>query len=349
VTRVGGIVIGHDQLSMANATRPIRSAGHPHARRRDATDHRAADHRALVPVSRPGALVAAQKPAGSERAAAAPGGGIFATLFTIAVAAALWIGFVNRDDTSLTPETGTGYWLGIAGSVLMLLLLLYPLRKRVPSLRAIGSVTFWFQAHMVLGVLGPVLIMWHANFRLGSINCGVALITMLVVTISGVFGRYLHRKVNLDLHGRKAKAQEVMADADELRGFLGSNAAADRMVAQLNRYAQLGIRGPRGILIGSVLLPFVRLRGVIVRRRLVRYARQVIAVEGRRCGRSQKVQRQQLEGVREFVSQHITAAQQAAAFGVYERLFRLWHIFHLPLFYLLVVVAVIHVYFSHFF
>jgi hypothetical protein len=263
---------------------------------------------------------------------------------------ALWIGWVDRDDTSLTPESGTGYWLGIAGSVLMLLLLLYPLRKRVPTLRAIGSVTFWFQAHMVLGVLGPVLIMWHANFRLGSINCAVALITTLIVTISGVFGRYLHRKVNLDLHGRKAKAQEVMADADELRGFLGADAAvADRMVAQLNAYAQLGIRAPKGILIGSILLPFIRLRGTIVRRRLVRYARQVIAVEGRRCGRSQKVQRQQLAGVREFVSQHVGAAQRAAAFGVYERLFRLWHIFHLPLFYLLVVVAIIHVYFSHFF
>jgi hypothetical protein len=279
-----------------------------------------------------------------------PGGGIFATLFTIAVVAALWIGWVNRDDTSLTPESGTGYWLGIAGSVLMLLLLLYPLRKRVPSLRAIGSVTFWFQAHMVLGVLGPVLIMWHANFRLGSINCGVALVTTLVVTISGVFGRYLHRKVNLDLYGRKAKAQEVIADADELRGFLGANGAvAERMVAQLNAYAQLGTRAPKGILIGSILLPFVRLRGTLVRRRLVRYARQVIAVEGRRCGRSQKVQRQQLAGVREFVSQHIGAAQRAASFGVYERLFRLWHIFHLPLFYLLVVVAIIHVYFSHFF
>jgi hypothetical protein len=279
-----------------------------------------------------------------------PGGGIFATLFTIAVLAALWIGWVNRDDTSLTPESGTGYWLGIAGSVLMLLLLLYPLRKRVPSLRAIGSVTFWFQTHMVLGVLGPVLIMWHANFRLGSINCSVALITTLVVTISGVFGRYLHRKVNLDLHGRKAKAQEVMADADELRGFLGSNAAvADRMVAQLNAYVQLGTRAPKGILIGFLLLPFVSVRGTIVRRRLVRYARQVIAVEGRRRGRSQKVQRQQLAGASEFVSQHIAAAQQAAAFGVYERMFRLWHIFHLPLFYVLVVVAIIHVYFSHFY
>lgn len=334
---------------MANATRSLRTPGLPPVRSRDTTDHRAHDHRALVPVARPLPSVGVRK-LPRTTPDAAPGGSIFAKLFTVAVVAVLWIGWVNRDDNGLTAESGTGYWLGIAGSVLMLLLLLYPLRKRMPSLRAIGSVTFWFQTHMILGVLGPVLILWHANFKLGSINCSVALITTLVVAISGVFGRYLHRKVNIDLHGRKEKAREVMADADELRGFLGSNAkVADRMVAQLNEFAQLGTRAPKGVLPGFILLPFISWRGVMVRMRLLSHARQVIAVEGRRCGRSVKVQRQQLAGVREFISQHIAAAQQAAALGVYERLFRMWHVFHLPLFFLLVVVALIHVYFSHFF
>lgn len=334
---------------MANATRTLRPPGRPHPRWRDATEYRGHDHRSLVPVSRPLPAVAARK-AAATKSRPAPGGSIFAKVFTVAVVAALWIGWVNRDDNGLTPVSGTGYWLGIAGSVLMLLLLVYPLRKRMRSLRAIGSVTFWFQTHMVLGVLGPVLVMWHANFKLGSINCSVALITMVVVAISGVFGRYLHRKVNLDLHGHKRKAQDVIADADELRGFLGSNAVvADRMVKRLNAFAQLGTRTPRGIFVGFVMLPFISWRGMMLRMRLVGYARQVIAVEGRRCGRPVRVQRQQLDGVREFISRHIAAAQQAATLGVYERLFRMWHIFHLPLFFLLVIVAIIHVYFSHFF
>jgi hypothetical protein len=106
---------------------------------------------------------------------------------------------------------------------------------------------------------------------------------------------------------------------------------------------------PTGALIGLVLLPFVNWRGAIVRRQLISYARQVIAVEGRRRGRSREVQRQQLAGVAEFVTRHIGAARKAAALAVYERLFRLWHIFHLPLFVLLVIVAIIHVYASHFF
>jgi len=334
---------------MPNPARSIRSADPSSVRRRDATDHRA-----LVPVTRPRlpAVIPGQRALArpdSARNSVQQRTGIFPKVFTVAVLLALWIGWINRDDNGLTPVSGAGYWLGIAGSVLMLLLLLYPLRKRMQSLRAIGSVAFWFNTHMILGVLGPVLVMWHANFRLGSINCSVALITMLVVAVSGVIGRYLHRKVNIKFYGSKAEAQEVTADADELRGFLGSESAvADRMVAQLNAYAQLGT-APRGTLIGLVLLAFINGRGTFVRMQLIAHARQVIAVEGRRRGRPQRVQRRQLNGVTEFVTRHIGAARKAAALAVYERLFRLWHIFHLPLFILLVIVAVIHVYASHFF
>jgi hypothetical protein len=337
-------------LAMPNAVRSLRSAGRhdDNPRRRDAVDHRAP---AEAPRPRLPAVIPTRAPA-KENSARNPAGrraSIFPTVFTLAVLLALWLGWVSRDDNGLTPVSGAGYWLGVAGSVLMLALLLYPLRKRVRSLRAIGSVTFWFNAHMILGVLGPVLIMWHANFRLGSINCSVALIIMLVVAISGVFGRYLHSKVNATLHGRKTQAQEVVADAEELRGFLGSEAkVADRMVTQLNAYAQL-VTASRSALIGIILLPFIKWRGAIIRMQLIADARRVIAIEGRRRGRSQRVQRQQLTGVTEFVTQHIGAARKAASFAVYERLFRLWHIFHLPLFILLVIVAIVHVYASHFF
>ncbi len=275
---------------------------------------------------------------------------LFPKIFSVAVVLALWIGWLNRDDNGLTPVSGIGYWLGIAGSSLMLLLLLYPARKRLRSLRAIGTVAFWFRTHMILGILGPVLVLWHANFKLGSINCSVALVTMLVVAVSGIMGRYLYSKVHLGLWGRKAEAQEVIADADELRGFIGADpAVADRMVAQLNAFAQLGTTAPRGVLGGFVLLAMMSWRGTALRMRLIAHARRVIAAEGKRRRRPQKVQRQQLAGATEFVTQHVGAAKKAATFALYERLFRLWHVFHVPLFILLVIVAVIHVFASHFY
>jgi len=271
-------------------------------------------------------------------------------IFAVAVALALWIGWVNRDDNGLTPGSGVGYWLGIAGSGLMLLSLLYPLRKRVRSLRVFGTIAFWLRVHMTLGALGPVLILWHANFGLGSINCSVALVTMLVVAASGVVGRFLHRKIHFALYERKEEAQEILADADELRGFLGADPhVAGRMIAELDAFAQFGTEAPKSVLAVLIFQARIGWRGAGLRRKLTAYARQVIAVEGKRRRRPQEVQRQQLAGVKDFMTQYIGAAQKAATFAFYERLFRLWHVFHVPLFVLLLIVAIIHVFASHFY
>jgi hypothetical protein len=44
-----------------------------------------------------------------------------------------------------------------------------------------------------------------------------------------------------------------------------------------------------------------------------------------------------------FVRGHLRKVRRVAEFGSYERLFALWHVFHLPFFYMLVITALIHV------
>jgi hypothetical protein len=270
--------------------------------------------------------------------------------FSIAAAVVLWIGWLNREDNGLTPNSGVGYWLGIVGSSFMVLLLLYPLRKRMRSLRPLGTVAFWFRAHMILGVFGPVLILLHANFSLGSINSNVALVAMLVVASSGIVGRYLYGQIHLGLYGRKVVVREILADADALKGLIGAGLpVADRVVAQLNAFAQHGTAGPRGVLAGLFLLLTIGWRARAVRARLIADARRVIAAEGKKLGWSRKIRRQQLAGVADLVSLHVAAVRKAAAFALYERLFGLWHVFHLPLFFVLVIAAITHILAAHFF
>ncbi|HEY6257722.1 MAG TPA: pyridine nucleotide-disulfide oxidoreductase [Xanthobacteraceae bacterium] len=270
--------------------------------------------------------------------------------FSIAVAVVLWIGWLDRDDSSLTPKSGVGYWLGIAGSSLMLLLLLYPLRKRMRSLRIIGTVAFWFRAHMILGAWGAVLILWHANFRLGSINSNVALVAMLVVAASGVFGRYLYGQIHHGLYGRKAVVREILADAEALKGLISANLpVANRAVAQLNAFARLGTAAPDGVLAGLVWLPVISWHGAVARMLLIADARRVIALEGKRLGQSRTDQRRRLAAIADLVTLHVAAVKKAAAFVFYERLFSLWHFLHVPLFFLLVIAAIIHIFAAHFF
>ncbi|HJV61433.1 MAG TPA: hypothetical protein VJ743_10850, partial [Albitalea sp.] len=85
----------------------------------------------------------------------------------------------------------TGYWLGVAGGVAMLLLFSYPLRKYVRVLHRWGQVKWWFWVHMALGITGPLLILVHSTFRVGSLNAAVALYSMLIVALSGIVGRFI--------------------------------------------------------------------------------------------------------------------------------------------------------------
>lgn len=270
--------------------------------------------------------------------------------FAITVSAVLLVGWLRRDTTSLTPQSGLGYWLGIVGGSLMLLLLLYPLRKRVRMPRALGSVAFWFRTHMVLGVVGPVLIILHSNFRLGSINSNVALVAMLVVAVSGIVGRYLYGKIHIGLYGRKAEVRELLAEADTLKQIVGNDLAfADRIAAQLNAFAERGIAAPKGMLAGLFRLPVVNIHAAMLRRRLLREARAVIAIEGQQLGWSRRQRRRQLALVTDHVTLFVLAVKKAAALAFYERLFGLWHVFHFPLFVLLVMTAFVHVFAAHFF
>jgi hypothetical protein len=44
---------------------------------------------------------------------------------------------------------------------------------------------------------------------------------------------------------------------------------------------------------------------------------------------------------------YMVALRQTAAFNVYERLFSLWHVLHLPLFFMMLITAVIHIFAVH--
>jgi hypothetical protein len=148
-----------------------------------------------------------------------------ALAFAAVVAAALIYGWQMRDEGHLTPESGVGYWLGIGGASAMLLLLGYPLRKRLTGLKILGSVTGWFRVHMMLGVIGPALILLHANFKLGSLNSNVALLAMLTVASSGLIGRYLYGRIHLGLYGRRAQIAELQADVAALKGAIRRSAS----------------------------------------------------------------------------------------------------------------------------
>lgn len=129
-------------------------------------------------------------------------------------------GFLLKQEELFTAESGVGYWLGIIGGVLMLLLIIYPIRKHMKSARLLGSVRFWFKTHMLFGVAGPLAILYHANFSTGSLNSSIALLCMLIVASSGFIGRYYYSKIHYGLYGQKASLTELLQSIEDENGKL---------------------------------------------------------------------------------------------------------------------------------
>lgn len=253
-------------------------------------------------------------------------------------------GWLLKDLNLITPEQGTGYWLGIIGGSLMLSLLLYPLRKKVRFLHRLGSTRNWFRMHMILGLLGPLLILYHCNFQLGSFNSRVALYCMLLVAISGIVGRHFYAAIHRGLYGRKLTLGELQKElARSVEKSHGLVALMPKLVAKLDRLCEelqgdkvthsLGIRRSiKWLLVHR----FVRMSLHWTARRELRLAAvrfEVIARDRKRLKRTTS----------RFIGDYTKLMTRVANFTVYERLFAIWHVLHLPIFFVMVLSALVHV------
>ncbi len=261
----------------------------------------------------------------------------------LAAALLLWIGYEFPTQRYLAPERGIGYALGILGGSSMLLLLLYPARKHLRWIGFIGSVKSWFQAHMMLGVVGPILILYHSNFSLGATNSNAALFAMLLVSGSGIFGRHFYTRIHLGLYGRRASRADMQAAADELREKVAGSSFVPELLEMLDAADERLLARRNGAFALLVRPLFVTLRMYRERWLITRRATDAL----RAAATQSRVMRAQhalfSRTVRRYISRRLEATRRVAEFESYERLFSLWHVLHLPLFFLLLVAGIVHV------
>jgi hypothetical protein len=89
-------------------------------------------------------------------------------------------------------HTQKGHVVGWVGFAVILLVFVYPLKKRHG--RKAGWPKGWFRVHQVAGVAGPVLILIHAGPHFHALTPVLAMLAMGIVAVSGVLGSAVHRK-----------------------------------------------------------------------------------------------------------------------------------------------------------
>lgn len=265
-------------------------------------------------------------------------------LFFFVVVSALVIGWLDRGEKHLTAESGVGYALGILGGTMMLIMLLYSARKRYRFMRGWGHVRYWFRIHMLFGVLGPTLILFHANFGLGSLNSNIALWCMLLVAGSGLVGRYIYTRIHYGLYGARTDLRSLLQDADRTRGQLAIQLPfAAQLSARLLMIEQEALAAPKGVLQSIFRVILLGLWTRRMRGSLVRIVRSSIRSEAKRQGWPARQRRRESRTARRYIGEYMKTVRRVAELDFFERLFSLWHVIHIPFFVMLLLTTVVHV------
>jgi hypothetical protein len=270
------------------------------------------------------------------------------TAFVATILLLLFFGYSQRDEHIIVPKEGIGYWLGIAGSLMMLALLLYPLRKKYAAWQRLGSVAGWFKWHMILGIVGPVLILFHSGFHISAANSAVAMITLTLVVASGIVGRYLYSKLHIGIYGTKSSALALIKDAEVFRRSFGDGLEdAAPIQSELALFVAEVLPEPGSITGSMRQFMLVEQQSKARHFRLMVEAEAIIAAQALRQQWSSESYESRLKLAEQQLDAYFANLKRATGFRAYERIFAFWHVLHMPLFVLLIFVVLAHVFAVH--
>jgi hypothetical protein len=233
--------------------------------------------------------------------------------------------------SQLKPSGTLGRALGIAGTVMLLLVYLYPLRKKWKWLSRKGKTKNWLDYHILMGLAAPVLITFHSAFKLRGV-AGLAYWSMIAVVVSGIVGRYLYSRIP-----RKLGAVEMsLEEMQRLRAELTAQIEAQNVLSreELNRLLVLPSTDE------VQRLPLLKALGLVIALDIRRW----IAIRRLRRGASAHVKNHRdLRAILAVVRKQAALSKDVLFLSKMRQLFHLWHVVHRPFSYALAVLAVLHV------
>lgn len=261
-------------------------------------------------------------------------------LVVVIIALALFV----AKERPFTAGDAIGYNLGLVGGCMMLLLLVYSLRKRAGFMKNTGPVRRYFAFHMFLGVTGPILVLFHSTFKIGSLNSRIALYSMLLVAGSGLVGRFVYRHIHQGLYGRETTLDEAEQQLNESAESVQSILSiAPGIEAKLDDFRSYSVQKLEGALARSWRFVTLRMHGHNLARAVRKEAWHALEQTGRAKNWPHEELVTQKNLASERIFGYVDAVCSAATYATWVRLFALWHVVHVPFLYLLIITGVVHV------
>jgi len=217
----------------------------------------------------------------------------------------------------LRPSGAVGQTAGILAFLIFVFLWLYPLRKKYRALAFTGAIGRWLDVHVTVALGLPLLLTIHAAWRADGV-IGLGFIAMLVVCASGVVGRYLYVRIPRARSGVELTREEVVGERDALLGAIAE--ALHESVDVVTRAITPAERAAATTVVQ------------VLERLLLDDARRFLRVRAlsNEWASRPGVDRKAIKRVAKLASREIALVDQSRMLEATQRVFRFWHIAHMP-------------------
>ncbi len=227
------------------------------------------------------------------------------------------------------PSGFIGHGAGIVGSALMVIMLLYSLRKRWrPMQQGWGDIRYWLNYHIWMGVTGPILVLFHTSFKFGGI-VAVSFWSMIAVALSGVVGRYIYVQIPRSLSGEEMSATELQELESKVRSQLSAEAGGNpKALDLLEEFANESVHAGAGMMTWLMRDMTAILRYSALKSNLQKDAglsahdaKHLVSLARRRA----------------------TLDRRIAFLVTARKLLHHWHVFHKPFAVIMLIIMVVHI------
>lgn len=227
-----------------------------------------------------------------------------------------------RDDHNLYKPSGlVGHGLGILGTLLIVIgVALYMFRKRARFLARVGMIKHWLEFHIFLCTLGPIMILGHTALKFGGI-VAVSFWSMVAVVASGVIGRFIYLQIPRSIEGRELSLNEVREIRESINKQLmtvGISVGGENSTLNLEEVTKKNF-----------------FENIFYKRQIIRQLKKQF--------RTHHLEPVQKSEIIRLVRNEMALSSRIGRLQTMQKLFRYWHVAHLPFAIIMLVIMVIHV------
>ncbi len=238
----------------------------------------------------------------------------------------------HSQHNDLKPSGFYGHGYGIIGSLMMISgVAIYMVRKRIRKFHTLGYLRHWLEFHIFLCTTGPLLILYHTSFKFGGI-VAVSFWSMTAVVLSGFIGRFLYVQIPRTIRGQEIDIKQLEEENEILSANIKMDYSPDNsFLMKISEFSSVQKYRTASPLMGILII----LQDIIRLRRFTSGLKKDLS-----SGNIPPVRKKELLLK---VKQQIILRRRIGLLHSMQRLFRYWHILHLPFAIVMFVIMFIHI------